>query len=130
MGDTARPPRRLGGMTVAIAVAVAVIGSAAFGTLSASGGRAAASYLAGLVIAGAVFAGSVAAVRWSGSVQPVLGMIVAMLTYTLVVIGFAVVLAVASPDVIDRWGFATGLVVAAVGWMIGQVRSARPGGQR
>ncbi|MCL2780838.1 MAG: hypothetical protein FWD74_05010 [Actinomycetia bacterium] len=88
------------------------------------------SFLAGLVIAGGFFVGSVVLVRRAGKVSPALGFVVAALTYTVLIVGFAVVLAVASAAVLSKWGFAGGLCIAAVMWIIMQIYAARPGAKQ
>ncbi len=105
---------------------ITVAGTVGFAALSPAGSRAALSFLAGLAAAGGVLGGGVAAVRWSGRAAPALGMAVAMLTYVTTMVIFAAVLAVASPRVIDPWGFAAGLVGAVVVWTPAQFRSAAP----
>jgi hypothetical protein len=106
--------------------AVAILGSIAFWLLADEGGRAAASYLAGLAAAAAIFQASVAAVRRASDASPSFGVVVAMTAYLTVVVLMAAIAALLSPRVVDGQACAAGLVVAAVLGVAQQYRAARP----
>lgn len=108
--------------------ALVVLGVAgAAGYLAFAHTRAGVSYACGVLIAGLALTGSIAAVRWADRVTPALSMIVALMTYAMIVAVLAAILASSDPKVVDGPAFALGLVVAAVVWVLGQLRAARPG---
>jgi hypothetical protein len=105
---------------------VAVLSAVAFGILAEDGGRAAASYLAGLAAATAIFQISVAAVRRASDASPSFGVVVAMTTYLTVVVLMAAIAALLSPRLVDGQACAAGLVVAALLGIAQSYRAARP----
>jgi ATP synthase protein I len=108
-------------LTLAVLV---LVGSG--GYLGFAGPRAALSYAAGLLLAGAACTGGIAAVRWADRITPALTMVVALMTYAMIVVVLAAVLAAADPEIIDVTAFAVGLVVAALVWILAQLRATRP----
>jgi ATP synthase protein I len=96
------------------------------GYLAFAGPRAAISYAVGVLLAGAALTGGIAAVRWADRITPALAMIIALLTYAMIVVVLAAFLAASDPGVLDAPAFAVGLVAAAVVWVVTQLRAARP----
>jgi hypothetical protein len=110
--------------TLLVLMITGFVGYLIFSDVAAAG-----SYASGVVIAGIAFTWGIAAVRAADRAAPALAMIVAVVTYALIA-GLLAVLLAAAPDIVDSAALATGLVVAAISWVFGQFRLARPGASR
>lgn len=95
----------------------AVVGTVAFGVLSATGSRAALSYLGGVVFTTVILEVSTFNVRYTDRFLPKLTLPVAVLSYFLTATALAVALAASSPRVVDGAGVAVGLVAVVVIWV-------------
>ena len=98
-------------------VALAVVGTVAFATLTAVGLRAGLSFGGGLALVVAAFEFGAFNIRFAGRYMPNLTLVVALLSYATTAIAFALVLAASSPRVVYPWGIATGLFAGLVLWI-------------
>lgn len=98
-------------------VLAAMVGTVAFGVLSATGSRAALSYLGGVVFTTLLLEISTFNVRYTDRFLPKLTLPVAVLSYFLTATALAVALAASSPRVVNGAGVAAGLVAVVVIWV-------------
>ena len=105
--------------------AVAVLGLLGFGIASAAGLRAGLSFVGGVALAAGSFEFGAFNIRFAGRHAPQLTLLVAMLSYLTTAIALALVLAAASPRVVDGPAVAAGLFAGLVIWVGVELVAAR-----
>ncbi len=115
---------RPGRLFAVLAVALATAGTLAFAV--AADGRAAVSFLSGMVIATLPATFGAVMIEVAGRISPTLAMVAALTNYVLTVLLFVVVLASVRADAVDVPAFAAGLVTAVVPYLAWQFARARP----
>lgn len=115
---TRTAPRRLRWPVLAV---VAVLGLAGFALISAAGLRAGWSFVGGLALVAAAFEFGTFNIRLVSRYAPSLALPVALLSYLTTVVALALVLAAASPAVVDGLAVAVGLFVGLAIWLGGEL---------
>ncbi len=105
--------------------AAAVLGLLGFSLGSSAGLRAGLSFLGGLALVVASFEFGAFNIRFVGRHAPGLTLLVAMLSYLTTAIALALVLAAASPRVVDGPAIAVGLFVGVATWLGGELAASR-----
>jgi hypothetical protein len=107
-----------------VLAAVAVLGLLGFGMVSAAGLRAGLSFVGGLALVAACFEFGAFNIRFAGRHVPGLALPVALLSYLTTVIALALVLAAASPEVVDGLAVAVGLFCGLAIWLGGELAAS------
>jgi hypothetical protein len=109
-------------LVLAAAVALGLLG---FSIASAAGLRAGLSFVGGLALVTGSFEFGAFNIRFVGRHAPGLTLPVALLSYLTTAVALALVLAAASPRVVDGPAIATGLFSGLVIWLGGELAAAR-----
>ena len=113
--------RVLRGAAVPTAV-VGVVLVLAAGVLA--GGKAAVGALIGVLLVAAFFTAGMVVLAWAARINPVVLMNVAIATYVgKVLVLFLLLLAVQNTTLFDQRAFAFATIIAAIVWMVGEVRA-------
>ncbi|HEX8094560.1 hypothetical protein [Jatrophihabitans sp.] len=105
--------------------AAAALGLLGFSLTSGAGLRAGLSFVGGLALAAGSFEFGAFNIRFTGRHAPQLTLLVAMLSYLTTAIALALVLAGASPRVVDGPAIAVGLFTGLVIWVGAELAAAR-----
>lgn len=101
----------------ATCIVACAVGAIAFGLFGHPGGRAAVSFVCGVLLAFGAFAFGAFNIRLADRYAPQLTMAIALFSYAITAIGLALLAAVASPRVVHPAGIAVGLLVGLVLWL-------------
>ncbi|HEX2903714.1 MAG TPA: hypothetical protein VHO01_09690 [Jatrophihabitans sp.] len=106
---------------LALAAVAAVLGAGGCLLAGSPGGRAAVSFVLGLLLAGAAFEIGRFNLRLVKDLPPTLSLLMALLSYGFTTVVLALVLVAAKPSAISADAIAGGLVTGVLIWTIGQV---------